>query len=190
MKRDLKSFFRNESGTQSVEAVFAFPLVALAIIMTLTFWDGFHTKTVSQRATYTVADMLSREKQAIDADYLTAMHELYDFVAKENGGTALRVSVVQFFVDPTTADETLSLVWSEGVGGPSGHADIKNLRDRIPLMASGDQLIVVESFHNWTPIFNVGIDPLQFVDVAITRPRFAPNLVWDDGTIIATGTSS
>ncbi len=184
MRHFLKTFLRSETGSQSVEAVFAFPLVALSIIMTLTFWDGFHTKTVSQRATYTIADMLSREKQAIDADYLTAMHELYSFVSNEESGTALRVSVVEFFVDPDTAEETLSLQWSEGVGGPKGFSDITQLEARVPLMASGDQLIIVESFQDWTPHFNVGLGAMRFDDVAIARPRFAPKLIWDDGTIL------
>ena len=183
MKQSLKTFLRGENGSQSVEAVFAFPLVALAIFATLTFWDGFHTKTMTQRATYTIADMISREKQAIDADYLTAMHELYGFVANENQGTALRVSVVEFFVDPDTAEETLSLKWSEAVGGPSGYDDITQLAPRVPIMASGDQLIIVESFQDWTPYFNVGIAAMRFVDTAISRPRFTPKVVWDDGTV-------
>ena len=94
----------------------------------------------------------------------------------------MRVSFVSFFKDPDTDEETLSLVWSQGVGGPASITDIKIIENRVPIMGSGDQLIFVETFHDWTPVFNVGLDPMRFAHVSIMRPRFAPNLVWDDGT--------
>ena len=182
MIKAFKQFCHCENGTQSIEALFAFPLLALAIGATITFWDGFNTNTETQRATYTVADMLSREKQAIDDSYLNAMQELFAFVVDEPTGSALRVTVVTLFKDPDTEQEELRLVWSEGVGGPTGHNDISAIASRVPVMAPGDQLIFVEGYQDWTPAFNIGLDPMRFAETAITRPRFAPNLVWDSGT--------
>ena len=172
-----KRYAKGEEGSISVEAVLAAPMLVWAITATFVFWDAFKTLNVSQKATYTVADMLSRETLTIDADYLTSMHELYDFLS-DGGDNALRVTVVQMNEDPDTNVKTLELVWSEGVGDLSGYDDLTLIEDRIPDMADGDQLIVVESEQEWSPAFTVGLASYRFREVALSRPRFSPQLVW------------
>ena len=176
-----KRYARGEEGSISIEAVLAVPMLVWAITATFVFWDAFKTLNVSQKATYTVADMLSRETVAIDDDYMTSMHELYDFLS-EGGDNALRVTVVRMDEDPMTNIKTLELVWSEGVGGIAGYQNLDLIEDRIPDMAGGDQLIVVESEQEWSPAFSVGLASYRFRELALARPRFSPQLVWDDGT--------
>jgi hypothetical protein len=177
----LRPFARSERGGLSVEAVFAIPLLVWAITATFVFWDAFKTLNVSQKATYTIADMLSRETQTIDADYLTAMHEVFAFLSLESGGNALRVTVVTITQDPDTLVKTMELVWSKGVGGIQGYDGLETIAKRIPDFAAGDQMIIVESEQEWAPAFAVGLASYRFREVAITRPRFAPQLVWTDG---------
>lgn len=181
MKRTsfIRRFSRNENGGLSVEAVLALPMLVWAITATFVFWDAFKTLNVSQKATYTVADMLSRETQAIDGPYLTAMHELYDYLATTPGDNALRVSVVRMQLDPATNAKSYNLVWSQGVGGIAGYTVLsQKVIDRLPDMSAGDQLIFVESEQEWSPAFAVGLASYRFREVAISRPRFAPQLVW------------
>lgn len=175
-----RRFARTETGSLSIEAVLAVPLLVWAITATFVFWDAFKTLNISQKATYTVADMLSRETDPIDANYLTAMHELFDYLAASPGENALRVTVVRMVEDPDSGVKTMELVWSEGVGGITGYPDLTVLQPRLPDMASGDQMIVVESEQEWSPLFNVGLANYRFREVAISRPRFAPQLVWDN----------
>lgn len=179
--RYTNNFFRNENGGLSVEAVFAIPMLVWAITGTFVFWDAFKTMNISQKATYTIADMLSRETNAVDADYLTSIHEIYDFLSGETGANAIRVSVVTLTTNTTTAENELQLVWSEGVNIPE-YTDLTVLESRIPTMALGEQLIVVESEQEWSPAFAVGLASYRFREVALARPRFAPQLVFDDGT--------
>ena len=173
-----KRYARDEKGSISIEAVLAFPMLVWAITATFVFWDAFKTLNVSQKATYTVADMLSRETQAINPDYLTSMHELYGFVA-DSSQNAMRVTVVQMDEDPDTNVKTLELVWSQGVGGIAGYTDLDLIRARIPDMADGDQLIVVETEQEWSPAFTVGLASYRFREVALSRPRFSPQLIWN-----------
>uniref|UniRef100_UPI0039B5EE2A TadE/TadG family type IV pilus assembly protein n=1 Tax=Silicimonas sp. MF1-12-2 TaxID=3384793 RepID=UPI0039B5EE2A len=88
IQRMYKYFRRSEDGSLSIETVFALPMLVWAITATFVFWDAFKTLNVSQKATYTVADMLSRETQAINADYLTGMHELFDYLSSSPGDNA------------------------------------------------------------------------------------------------------
>ena len=175
-------FRRSEEGSLSVETVFALPMLVWAITATFVLWDAFKTLNISQKATYTVADMLSRETQAIDAAYLTEMQELFDYLSSTPGQNALRVTVLRMVQDPNTGIKTRQLVWSEGVGGVTGHTDLVALEPRLPDMQSGDQLIVVESEQEWSPAFTVGLASYRFREVAISRPRFSPQLVWNGTT--------
>ncbi len=176
-----KTFARNEDGGLSIEAVFALPMLVWAITATFVFWDAFKTMNVSQKATYTVADMLSRETVPITDNYMTSMHEIYDFLAGESGANAIRVSVVTLATNAATNVDELQLVWSEGVNVP-GYADLSIIEDRLPTLSLGEQIIVVETEQEWSPAFAVGLASYRFREVALARPRFAPQLCWDDGT--------
>lgn len=176
-----RRFGRSEHGSLSVEAVFALPMLIWAITATFVFWDAFKTLNVSQKATYTIADMLSRETDPIDPVYMTAMHEMFAYLASTPGENALRVTVVRAVEDVGTGIKTIELVWSEGVGGIQGYPDLSVITARLPNISPGDQLIVVESEQEWAPAFTVGLSNYRFREVAISRPRFAPQLCWDNG---------
>jgi hypothetical protein len=176
-----KKFHQSEHGGLTVEAVLIIPILVWALTATFVFWDAFKTINVSQKATYTIADTFSRETSAINPDYMTATHELFDYLMGGTGSNALRVSVVSMSQDPITLEKSMTLEWSQGVGGVGGYTDLVVLQDRVPDMAPGDQLIVVESEQEWAPAFAVGLARYRFREVAISRPRFAPQLVWDAG---------
>ena len=182
-------FSRDEDGGLSVEAVFAIPLLVLAMTAMFVFFDAFKTQNLSQKATYTIADMLSRERNAIDSDYLLAMQELFGFLNQNGRDNGLRVSVVSMNVDQDTGEKTMKLEWSEGTGGQKGHTSLDPILARIPQMAHGDQMILVESFQRWEPQFSSPMKPLTFRETAVTRPRFAPQLKWDGGTTTTTAAS-
>lgn len=181
ISRFTRTFRRSEKGSLSIETVLAVPMLVWAITATTVFFDAFKTLNVNQKATYTVADMLSRETQTIDADYLRGLHEVFDYLSTTPGDNAIRVTVVRMDEDPNTGVKTRALVWSQGVGGATGYSDLTVIEQRLPDMSAGDQLIVVESEQDWSPAFTVGLASYRFYDVAISRPRFAPQIVWDTG---------
>ena len=115
----------------------------------------------------------------MDADYLRGVHEVYDYLANAPGDNALRISVVEL-VEDSTGTNVPALVWSQGVGGIAGYTDIAPLNGRLPILALGEQIIIVESEQDWAPAFSVGLGALyRFQDVAISRSRFAPEVTWD-----------
>jgi hypothetical protein len=174
-------FFKNDEGSLSVEAVFMAPLLVWALGAMFVSWDAFKTMNISKKATYTVADALSRERNPITPEYLLAMHQTYDYLMNRSESHALRVTVLTTIADPDTGEERVELVWSEGIGGVNGYETIAPIKARVPEFAPGDQMIIVESEQGWTPGFNVGIGEFRLRDVAISRPRFTAKLDWDDG---------
>jgi hypothetical protein len=170
-------FSRSEEGSLSVETVLTVPILVWAIVATFVFWDAFKTLNLSQKATYTIADMLSREQNVVNDDYIASMHEIFDLLAGESGQNAIRVSVVTRSPD-ANGIEDIRLVWSEG-SGVVDLPDIEPLRDRLPTIANGEHIIVGESEQRWSPAFAVGLASYRFREVALSRPRFTAQLCFE-----------
>lgn len=178
MKKLLKNrFSRSEEGSLSIETVLTVPILVWAIVATFVFWDAFKTLNLSQKATYTIADMLSREKNVVNDDYIASMHEIFDLLAGESGQNAIRVSVVTRSTDAAGAND-IRLVWTKG-SGVIDLPDIEPIRNRLPTIADGEHIIVVESEQRWSPAFAVGLASYRFREVALSRPRFSPQLCYD-----------
>ena len=180
IKNLLRRFTRREEGTLSVEAVLVVPVLFFGIAATLVTWDAFKTLNTSQKATYTIADMLSRETNGVNENYLTATHELFGYLANSDQN-ALRITVVDMKEDPDTKEKELNLVWSRSVGGLPVFDKAEQVENRVPLMAVGDQMILVESVQYWSPAFSMGLGDYTFREIAVMRPRFSPQLVWTGG---------
>ncbi len=189
MKRNpIKRFVRSEQGSLSIEAVLVVPVLAWAIVATFVFFDAFKTQYISKRATYTIADMLSREETPVDANYLASLHEMYNYLANGEGDNTLRVTVVERKTDEDTGVPYLDLVWSEGVNVEK-YVNLSVIEDRIPGISVGEQLIVVESEQDWSPAFGVGLADYKFYEIALARPRFSPKLCWETASGCTTPTS-
>ncbi len=169
----VSKFLRREDGSLSIEAVFALPMLMwVGLVMIVTF-DAFRQLNAGQKATYTVADMLSREQEEVDADFMTAALETFEYLTNGNGNNALRITVVSRKEDEITKVKTYECEWSQGVGGIAGHPDLGPIEDRIPEMAVGDQMIFVEGQHEWSPGFSVGLTSYRFGEVALSIHRDA-----------------
>ncbi|WP_216665263.1 hypothetical protein [Pseudoruegeria sp. HB172150] len=150
-----------------------------------TIFDAFRTKNVNVRASYTISDMLSRENACIDQEYIAGLNSLLALLTQSDYPTIIRVTVVQYVED----EELNELVWSAVDGGtgiyikPYTQATLTEEMDQyIPIMADGDQNIIVETWSGFVPIFEFGLDSFYFENRVVSRKRWAPQLVWDTGT--------
>lgn len=180
----LRRFRRSERASMSVEAVLVFPILIFAYAGLFTFFDAFRTNNLNIRASYTIADMLSRENKCIDANYVDGLNKILSVLTHSDYPTILRASVVTYDED---LDDYL-LVWSAVDGGSGQHivplteGTMGEIKPYIPIMAHGDQNIVVETWSGFVPMMNFGLDAFYFENLVINRKRWAPQLKWDDGT--------
>lgn len=169
---------RDEEGTVTIETVLIFPLLMWTIMVTYVSFDGFRAKNTNVKAAYTVTDMLSRELNCINDDYLDASQRMLNFLSSSAHDVKLRVSVIEFDED----DDAYKKAWSEHRGGNwSDHTDasINDLSHRIPVLPPDDQLIMVETRMAFEPIFSVGIGVVDMQNFVVSRPR-AGQLYWCD----------
>ena len=189
MSRFLYKFFRNfrrdQNGSLSVEAVFAFPLLLWAATATYTFFDAYKAQNASYRANYTISDILSRETESVDSAYLEGLLRVFRFMTYGDAGTTwIRVSVVQCTDDCTSEnDRDLEFSWSHGANGARSLTaiDFDHYASKIPLFPIGDKLILVETSLDYTPPFAnalVSFPERKLVSHVVTRPRFGPQLLW------------
>lgn len=188
----LKKFARTERGTVSLEAVLAFPMLIWILTAMFVFYDAFKTYNVSQKAAYSIGDMLSREEfKEIDCTYMSRMADLYDWLAHSEGDNRIVVSVIEREFNSVTLQEETRLYWSRHADCTIAHTDLSDIEDRLPGLALGEQLILVEGYQAWEPAFNVGLPGFTFYQTAVQRPRFAPKLEWDASSgVVTLGTNN
>jgi hypothetical protein len=87
--------------------VVIFPLLVWAYTAMFVFWDAFKTQNINLKATYTIADMISREQEEICDDYIEGARSIYAFLNAGDANHQVRVTNVQQVPDadgnPTTS---------------------------------------------------------------------------------------
>lgn len=180
MTHTISRFWRNEDGVVTVEAVIAFPFVALAFCATYVFFDVYRINTASQKAAYIVADNISRQTVGVTEDFILGLNQLHDILARSRNATTIRVSSIGWSSD----DNQFVPIWSVHTGdGPVLTTDEVNdtMADTLPSIPQGETFLLVETAVSYRPLFRVGIPEKVFRQAIVTRPRFAPQVAFDNG---------
>ncbi|MEP3347823.1 MAG: pilus assembly protein [Litoreibacter sp.] len=173
-------FIRDTRASMTVEAVLMLPLLFGWFVGSFVFFDGFKNRNMALKATYTIGDILSRRTEGVTEEYIANLQALYDNLAFTTGSSALRITSLAW------DGEKHSVIWSSSSKETLSEQDddqveLEAFRDRVPLMADGETVILVETFTDYNPAFNVGWSHHVFENFVVTSPRFASCLTWDDG---------
>ena len=171
----ISRFGKDTRGVVTVEAVIILPLLFWALAAVAIFFDGFRTRSQAEKAAFTVADMLSRETNAISANYITNTRTLFDSLANSNAPSSMRISTIRW----NSSNAQYEVVRSRERGSHFAElrqSDVSWLGERLPTMAAGDFLILVETSNQFNPILNVGLGDIEIDTFVFTRPR-GPQLV-------------
>lgn len=186
--RAARGFGRRADGSLSVEAVLMFPLLAWAYLGMYFFFDAYRQQNINLKAAYTVSDMLSREVDPVNTNYITGLNTVLDFLTQSADPTQIRVSVVYYDED---TDRHI-LVWSRGTRGKLDLTQEQindELSARIPIMADKDTAILVETWAYYVPSVNIGLPEVTFDNFIVTSPRFAPQLCFEVCGVLGSGTA-
>lgn len=181
IKVSLRSFFEETRGSLMVESVISLPLLFWGMAATFDFFEIHRYKSVREKASFTVADMISRETAAagLTSIYVDNLKVLFDEITNDDGVNQIRVSVVSYDAD----DDEYGIVWSQVRGtGPKGEltsAEVKNSHATLPEVADGEEIILVESTSNYAPLFNVGLDDVTIRTRVFSAIRFAPQICYE-----------
>lgn len=177
LARFLKSFRDDTRGSVSVELVLMAPLLFWTLMAVYTYFDGYRQSAVNLKAAYTISDLISRETEAIDDNYIDSMHNLLQLMTRSRSATSMRVSVVRWDED----DARYYVIWStvRDRSDPLTDGNVSELAERLPTMPDNDIVILVETGNTFVPLFRqVGLKSADLKNFVFTRPRFAPQVVW------------
>lgn len=191
--RPSRRFARDERASLSVEAVLIAPLLFWTFIATYTYFDVYRVRNVAMKANYAVSDLLSRETQVIDMNYITGAKNLYRYLTQTDSSSWVRVSVVYCESDcavspgATSADRTLNVDWSKSTDDMPTYTqdDVNDYLDQyVPLLAAEERVIVVETHMDYDAPFASSLTGLtvdSFYDIVMTSPRFGGGQLCFDG---------
>lgn len=181
LKYALSRFRSATEGVMTVEMVIVLPFLFWMITTTFELYEVHRYKAARIKATYTVADMLSREMLPVNSTYIDAAKSLFDSQTLDHGINQVRMSVVMF----NAATDTYSVRWSEvrGDGDMSAltNTDVATAHDELPMLNGGEELIIVESTSIYQPTFVYpGLNNQYTVNTQVfTGIRFASQLCWE-----------
>lgn len=184
-----RRFRRDQDGSMSVEAMLVLPILIWVYLGTFVFFDGYRAQSVNIKASYTIGDMLSRETGFITPAYMNSLFTLQQFLTNTVEPVRMRVTLYVF----DGPNNRYVVRWSQVRGGsvaPLTNTTLAALRPQLPVQLNGEVAILTESWVGYEPTFQVGIDPFTFYDLVVTRPRFAPQLCWNnvENGVMATAT--
>lgn len=175
LRQIVQRFHRAETGSLSLEAALILPMLIMILMFCYIYFGAFEAKARANKANYTISDYLSRQTNPVDATFLDGLADLYRFLNNE-GDIDMRISALKYTEDSFgTGSHVLS--WSYAVGDMSilTPDTIAEVESRLPILAVGEEVLLIETVRPWSSPFNVlGLDnTFNFADVVTTKPRFA-----------------
>jgi len=172
-----RRFPHEDKGTVLVETVIVLPALLWAFLGTYVFFDAFSAQNTSQRAAYTVSDLISRQTKVLTATDIEGMNKVFDFINDTSFTKATtHIRVTDLYYD--YKQNRFRVNWSDATRGNQAltSADLNALASKLPMPANGDTEILVETWMSYKPAFNVGIDARTFTNFIVTRPRLSPDV--------------
>ncbi|MBE9639492.1 TadE/TadG family type IV pilus assembly protein [Salipiger mangrovisoli] len=194
LTKRLSRFARDTKGTVTLEAMIVMPILLVIFAACWVYFDVFREYSVNQKANYVIGDALSRETDEINDTYIDNSYkllklftrtsdDLYDEDAADSGfvegdayPTDLRITVVSY----KAKNDKYSVEWSvvRGDPDPLTDSDLTKMRQRLPLLADAAQVILVETWDDYFPLFRVGLNAFPIITYSFTQPRYAPQLLY------------
>lgn len=183
LRQSLRSFSRDERATVLVEFLFLVPMMIWGFIALVVYWDVFRTINVSQKAAYSIADLMSRQV-IVKQTFLDGMDDILTFLTPGSTSSWVRVTSLRWDegLANTTTDDKYVLIFSNTSNTTKApkytQASIQALKPLIPSIDNLTSVVIVETWVDYAPDFDIGVlnmapglAPRTFDQFIVTKPR-------------------
>lgn len=174
--------FRNEeTGTIMAEAVLVLPFMLWAYLALFVYWDSYRSVNTVQKSAYTISDMISREMVSVTDTYINGMDSMLEYMIDKDQDAKLRVTSITW----SAINNRYEVHWSRSPGNAMPlltTGNLSTISGRLPNMADGDFIVLVEVEVGYESAFNVGIGDQTLKQFIATRPRFVRCVPINGGT--------
>ncbi|CAN1509605.1 hypothetical protein MCELHM10_00751 [Paracoccaceae bacterium] len=184
-RHSIQSFAKDESGVLLAEFLLLLPMMIWGFLALFVYWDVYRTINISQKAAYAIADLLSRQV-VVTTTFIDGLQEVLAFLTP--GAQASRMRITSFEMDEGTvvraawdSDDRYVLLFSRSPGGAVvayNQMTIQDLQPFIPEMDDLDSVVIVETWVDYSPDFDIGVlaygpglQDQSFSQFIVTRPR-------------------
>jgi Flp pilus assembly protein TadG len=170
----IRRLVHDREGVAAIEFAILAPLLLALLMGTVTIFDLFRMSQTVEKATFTAGDILSRQS-TINAAYLQSTFQTLTALV---GGDATQMSMRVTSIKRTLS--TYSVDWSKVNGRAVPLLTTPTIpTDRIPDIADGDSIIVIDTFVPHRSIFSIaGFDAVTFNSMSVYRPRFTSSIAF------------
>ncbi len=177
----LRRYLGEERGSIAIETVLVIPALFWAYLALFATFDAYRQYSITQKAAFTVGDMVSRETAGIDAAYLTGMRDLVKYITntKEDADVSVRISTLWYDAD----NDVYKRDWSKTRGNltePLTNGEVADWHDRLPILPDNERITVVETFVRYDPPFDTGLSERTIRNFVFTKPRYAPQVYYNE----------
>ncbi len=187
LKRRLVTFLRDEDGLVLVEGLIMLPILIWALVAIFVYWDVFRTINITQKATYSIADLLSRQRDTIPTNFANGLQEVIEFLTP--GGHPVKMRITSFECNAPTGAKVCNasggsykLLFSKSPGDKVPSLTQTQIQawkgTKIPTLNNLESVFVVEStveFKAQLPMvlagLLIGVEDQTFGEFIVTRPR-------------------
>ena len=176
LTRQARRFRDQEDGLVMTEFLIMLPLLVWTFMALFIYWDAFRTINQSQKAAYSVSDLISRQS-TIDTTFVNGMQTVTEYLLNDSTNVKLRITSIKYDED----SDQFAVLFSRSPGNKfpqltNANVNLATYRDRIPIMADQHSVVIVETEVAYDPAFEVGIPNHNFDNFIVTRPRFDPQV--------------
>ena len=170
----IRRLVNDRGGVAAIEFALLAPLLLALLMGTITVFDLFRTSQTVEKATFTIGDILSRQT-TINTSYLQATFAMLTALAPgDETQMSMRVTSIK------RAQNNYSVDWSKFTGkAVPAMTTLTIPHDRIPDIADGDSILIVDTFVPHWSIFSIaGLDAVTFSNMSVYRPRFTSSIAF------------
>lgn len=184
-RNSLRAFARDENGVLLVEFLILLPLLIWTFIALIVYWDVFRTVNASQKASYSISDLLSRQA-VVTEQFVDGLDNVMTFLTPGASDSSLRVTSFQIEEGANRlpifdADDNYCILFSRSPGDKVPQltaTELESMNTSIPNMEETESFILVETWVDYRPAFDIGVlqfapgmGDKTFTQFIVTRPR-------------------
>ncbi|UOA28211.1 TadE/TadG family type IV pilus assembly protein [Pseudosulfitobacter sp. DSM 107133] len=178
----MRRFVRKEDGNVAVETMVIIPVLFWGYLTMYAIFDAYRQQTLNEKAAYTIGDMISRQTTPLDVAYLDGARSLLKYLTRNSGvDPTIRVSSIKYDAENNIYKRDWSKVRGSNADALT-NTDVENWHDRLPVMLDNEHIVVVETFVDYKPAFNIGLEERTIRQFVFTRPRYTPQVLWSNGS--------
>jgi Flp pilus assembly protein TadG len=184
----VRRFLKDESGVLLAEALILMPILIWGFLALVVYWDLFRVMNVSQKAAYSIADLLSRQG-VVTEGFIDGQEDILEFLTPGADASRLRITSLQMNEGPNNpanpvfdGNDDFCLVFSRSsndvLSPPYTQSELKALAPQIPNMNDLESIVLVETWVDYSPDFDTGVlnaaegvAAETFYQFIVTRPR-------------------